>query len=88
MTTSRMQVLWNGEFTEEFAPSCGVMQGDPMSPYLFVLTMERLGHEIRGAVENGDWRPICRGRGRPPLFTYFLLMILCCLVKQLWRMRQ
>lgn len=39
VTSSRMQVLWNREFTEEFAPSGRARQGDPISPYLFVLTM-------------------------------------------------
>lgn len=50
VTTPLMQVLWNGWYTKEFCPSRGVRQGDPISPYLFVLTMERLGHVIDKAV--------------------------------------
>lgn len=65
------QVLWNGRCTEEFKPSRGVRQGDPISPYLFVLTMEKLGQAIRGTVANGVWRPIVLGRGCPALSHLF-----------------
>lgn len=50
VSSSSLQVMWNGGFTEEFCPSRGVRQGDPISPYLFVLTMERLGHVIKKTV--------------------------------------
>lgn len=36
-------VLWNGSPTETFHPSKGVRQGNPMSPYIFVLCIESLG---------------------------------------------
>lgn len=42
VTTPSMKVLWNGEPTTSFTPSRGIHQGDPLSPYLFVLCMERL----------------------------------------------
>lgn len=46
VSSSTLQLLWNGSLSEEFSPSRGVHQGDPLSPYLFVLGMERLGHFI------------------------------------------
>ena len=53
-TTSQSNVLWNGEKTQYFKPSKCICQGDPLSPYLFVLCMERLGHVINKSVRQGD----------------------------------
>ncbi|WJZ99755.1 hypothetical protein VitviT2T_018172 [Vitis vinifera] len=62
-----MQVLWNGEATEEFKPSRGFRQGDPLLPYIFVLCLERLAHLINVKVGNGKWKPIQIGRNGPAL---------------------
>lgn len=62
-----MRVLWNGEALEEFSPSRGVKQGDPLSPYLCVLCIERLFHLINVAVEQKYWAPIRLSRDGPRL---------------------
>ncbi|CAA7059442.1 unnamed protein product [Microthlaspi erraticum] len=62
-----MRLLWNGEKTEPFKPLRGLRQGDPLSPYLFVLCMERLCHLIEREVENKKWKPISLSRGGPKL---------------------
>jgi hypothetical protein len=38
-------------------------QGDPISPYPFVLALERLGHRIQDLVNNGNWSPLKFGSG-------------------------
>ena len=40
------RILWNGQALESFDHQCGLRQGDPLSPYLFVLCIERLGYLI------------------------------------------
>ncbi|KAA3479951.1 Retrovirus-related Pol polyprotein LINE-1 [Gossypium australe] len=51
ISSSTMQILWNGVPTQKFKPKIGRRQGCPLSPYLFVLCMEWLGHFIRSKME-------------------------------------
>ncbi|XP_010471448.1 PREDICTED: uncharacterized protein LOC104751234 [Camelina sativa] len=62
-----MSLLINGERTEAFRPLRGLRQGDPLSPYLFVLCLERLCHLIEGSIEEKKWKPISLSRGGPKL---------------------
>ena len=72
VTTVTMSILWNGEITEEFSPGRGVRQGDPLSPYIFVLCIERLSHGISQAVREGCWKPIrLVKRGTPLTHLFF-----------------
>ncbi|OMP00911.1 reverse transcriptase [Corchorus capsularis] len=71
--SSKMAVLWNGEKLDSFLPQRGLRQGDPPSPYLFVLCMERLGHLIDREVRTGAWKPIKAGRNCPGISYLFFV---------------
>ena len=58
VTSTRISILFNGGALEPFKPLRGLRQGDPISPYLFILCMEFLGHLIEEKCVNGDWVPL------------------------------
>ncbi|KAK4258548.1 hypothetical protein QN277_004989 [Acacia crassicarpa] len=71
ISSPTMQLLWNGDKAEVFIPSRGVRQGDPLSPYLFVICMEKLAHLIQSEIDNKKWRPIHLTRSGPPISHLF-----------------
>lgn len=80
VSSSSMQLLWNGSPTKVFRPSRGMRQGCPLPPYHFVLCMERLGHSITAAIEANEWTPISlvkHGRHISHLFFADDLMLFC-----------
>lgn len=64
---SRMKLLWNGDALQEFKPERGIHQGNPLSPYLFVLCIERLFHLNQIAIDQKVWKPIKISKGGPRL---------------------
>ena len=53
ISTTKFSVLINGVPAGFFSSSKGLRQGDPLSPYLFIMGMEVLSVLIRRAVEGG-----------------------------------
>ena len=50
--STRFSMLVNGAPTTQFTPTRGIWQGDPLSPFLFVILMEGLSRIIRKAKED------------------------------------
>ena len=59
------RVRFNGSETEEFVPSRGLRQGDPLSPYLFLLVAEGLSAMLKGAEERGELEGVSVCRAAP-----------------------
>ena len=63
ISPASFSVLINGSLSGFFRSSKGLRQGDPLSPYLFVIGMEALSCLLKRAVE-GNFIYGCRFRGR------------------------
>eukprot|EP00253_Pinus_taeda_P026308 PITA_26308 len=54
--SSSFSILVNGSPSETFTPSRGIRQGDPLSPFLFVVLMEGFSRLIHKAKADGNIR--------------------------------
>nr|GFB74734.1 RNA-directed DNA polymerase, eukaryota [Tanacetum cinerariifolium] len=57
-SSAMASILVNGSPTSEFPLCCGLKQGDPLSPYLFILIMESLHISFSRAVDDGLFKGI------------------------------
>ena len=81
ISSSSVRLLWNGQPTDEFLPSRGIRQGNPLSPYIFVLCMERLAHLISTEVQNEGWKPLKVAKKAPKLSHLFFVNDLVLFVR-------
>ena len=65
VTTVKYRIRVNGELTDEFTPERGLRQGDPISPYLFLLCAEGFSALLEKAEEEGKIHGIRVCRGAP-----------------------
>ncbi|XP_050386206.1 uncharacterized protein LOC126802601 [Argentina anserina] len=65
------QISLNGELSESFQGQRGIRQGDPLSPYIFVLCMEKLSHLINTLVDDGLWKPVRASQSGPKISHLF-----------------
>ncbi|GKU87265.1 hypothetical protein SLEP1_g1695 [Rubroshorea leprosula] len=80
ISSLKLSVLWNGNELPYFQPQHGLRQGDPLSPYLFIMAMEKLSHMILSQVQTGSWKPFKVSRGGLALSHLFFandLMLFC-----------
>lgn len=71
ISSTSISLLWNGSVTPSFTPRRGLRQGDPLSPYLFVLCMEILGDLISQEVQRNKWQPLSVTKGGPKISHLF-----------------
>jgi hypothetical protein len=67
VTTIRYAVRVNGELTEPVIPTRGIRQGDPISPYLFLLCTEGLSCLLQQREVQGELQGLRNGRLGPPI---------------------
>ncbi|KAB2601993.1 hypothetical protein D8674_002998 [Pyrus ussuriensis x Pyrus communis] len=71
VSSVKFAVLLNGQAGKSFAPSRGLRQGDPISPYLFILVGEVLSTLIQGAVVQGRLEGVKIGGSGPVISHLF-----------------
>ncbi|XP_019164336.1 PREDICTED: uncharacterized protein LOC109160503 [Ipomoea nil] len=71
VTTPKLAILWKGSQLDWITPTRGLRQGDPISPYLFVLCMERLSRLIKEEVHKKNWKGVKLSRYGPELTHLF-----------------
>ena len=74
MTTVSYSVLINGEPSDIIHPSWGIKQGDPLSPYLFLICTKGLHDLINQASTSGHIRGISICNSGPRLTRLFFFV--------------
>jgi hypothetical protein len=54
ISSTFFSILINGVPSQPFSPSRGIRQGDPLSPFLFVIMAKGLGCYIKASIQNGS----------------------------------
>ncbi|GKG18122.1 putative RNA-directed DNA polymerase, eukaryota, reverse transcriptase zinc-binding domain protein, partial [Tanacetum coccineum] len=71
MSNSRASILVNGSLTTEFEIFKGLRQGDPLSPFLFILAMEGLHAITCKAINIGMFKGVIIREGNLDILHLF-----------------
>ena len=71
VTSVSTSILFNGEALDPIYPAKGIRQGDPLSPYLFILCMDFLGQLIEEKCNKKLWQPV-KASQSGPAFSHLL----------------
>lgn len=83
LETVSYSVLVNGEKVDPITQGIGLRQGDPLSPFLFIICAEGLSTLLKKVEGRGDIHGVRVCRGASFSHTYFLLIIVSCFVGQM-----
>lgn len=75
ISTTSTSILIKGSNTEPFKPSRGIFQGEPLSPYIFIICLEMLLRLILHEIDCCRWDPIKISPKSPLYLTFSLQMI-------------
>ncbi|XP_071718492.1 uncharacterized mitochondrial protein AtMg01250-like [Rutidosis leptorrhynchoides] len=65
--SNSISVLVNGSPTKEFRMRRGVRQGDPLSPYLFIIVAEGFNMLMKRAIESSLYKGLVIGKDKVKL---------------------
>jgi hypothetical protein len=66
VTTMWYSIRFNNVNLDSFVPTCGLCQGDPLPPYLFLFVADGLSKLMRKEIHNGNLHELhicCRASG-------------------------
>ena len=69
ISSTSTTILFNGGKLEPFLPLRGIRQGDPISPYIFILCLEYLGLLIHEKTTSKTWKAV-KASKTGPTFTH------------------
>lgn len=75
VSSGSCRLVWNDDAIDSIKPSRGLCQGDPLSPYLFMLCKKRLGHWLRMKVEEDKLKALKASSGPMLVIFVFLQMV-------------
>ena len=67
VTTVTYSVLVNGTPMEKFKPNCGIRQGDPLSPYIFIICTNILSCMLQKLEDSGALKGVAINKGGLPI---------------------